>query len=119
FKNREILLQANRHGHYTLTGKINGMIVPFLIDTGATEVVIPGHLAKDLGLVEGRKHSVNTANGIISVYSTKINTLDLGPIHLRNVRASINPHMNGDILLGMSALSSLDMSQSNNQMVLR
>ncbi len=116
---RQINLAANRYGHYTLTGKINGSQASFLIDTGATEVVVPSNLAQQLDLPQGYGQRVRTANGTITVYQTTIDKLELGPIVLRNVRASINPYMEGDILLGMSALGSLDITQKNKQLQLR
>ena len=115
---RQILLNANRYGHYLVPGQINNQPVRFLLDTGATSVVVPESTAKALQLKKGRKSWVNTANGSIEVYATTIGSLQLGPIHLRNVRASINPHMDGEILLGMSALKSLELNQKNGQLLI-
>lgn len=116
---RELVLLANRAGHYTLTGSINGQEANFLLDTGASDVVIPGDIAKQLGLQRGPSMQANTANGIIRIYQTQIDDLQIGPIHLTHVRAAINPHMDGDILLGMSALRSLELIHRNNQLLLR
>lgn len=116
---RELVLDANRAGHYTLTGTINGQSVPFLLDTGASNVVIPGDIADALKLKRGRAGYASTANGTIEVYQTQINELNIGPIRLRNVRADINPHMSGDILLGMSALRSLEMIHRDDQLLIR
>ena len=115
----QIQLTANRFGHYLLPGNINGKGVSFLIDTGATEVVIPGNTAEHLGLPRGLAHWVRTANGDIEVFRTNIQQLKIGPITLSNVPASINAHMDGEILLGMSALKHLEMQQINNQMTLK
>ncbi|MCW8885722.1 MAG: retroviral-like aspartic protease family protein [Motiliproteus sp.] len=115
---RQILLDANRYGHYLAPGKINQQPVRFLLDTGATSVVVPEELAQSLGLKKGRKNWVNTANGSIEVYQTTIRQLQLGPIQLSNVRASINPHMDGEILLGMSALTNLELNQKNGQLLI-
>ena len=38
-----VRLAANRQGHYLLPGAVNGVPVQFLVDTGATQVVIPAH----------------------------------------------------------------------------
>ncbi len=116
---REVTLAANRGGHYTLTGEINGNKVQFLLDTGASDVVIPGDIAKRLNLKAGRTLLANTANGTITVYKTELDELSFGPIQLRNVSASINPHMQGDILLGMSALRSLEMIHRDDQLLIR
>lgn len=116
----EVVLQRNRYGHYVATGKINGHEVEFLLDTGATDVSIPERVAQRLGLRRGPGHNAITAAGIVQVYATRLEQVELGAIQLDNVRASINPHMGGDeILLGMSFLRQLDFSQSGNQLTLK
>ncbi|SEK93163.1 aspartyl protease family protein [Colwellia chukchiensis] len=116
----EVILQQNRHGHYVTNGAINGSQVTFLLDTGATQVSIPGHIAKDLGLRAGATMRVQTANGSINVYQTQLNELRIGNIYLYNVAAHINPSMASDeILLGMSALKRVEFSQTGKQLILR
>jgi len=108
----EVVLERNRAGHYVTSGLINEIPVDFLLDTGATDVVIPAHLAKDLGLKAGYKSRAMTANGPVTVYATVINELEIGKIKLTDVRASINPAMNAQgILLGMSALRKVEFVQ--------
>ncbi|MBU3071036.1 TIGR02281 family clan AA aspartic protease [Aestuariicella sp. G3-2] len=117
---REVILDSNRQHHYVANGQINGQSVTFLLDTGATDVVIPAKLANELGLKRGRAATAYTANGSVRVYATELDNLQLGSIRLRNVRASINPGMDGDgVLLGMSALRSIDFQQRNGQLILR
>ncbi|MGH1469788.1 MAG: retropepsin-like aspartic protease family protein [Cellvibrionaceae bacterium] len=117
---REVTLDANRQHHYLANGKINGNTVTFLLDTGATDVVIPQTLAKKLGLRAGAKGYATTANGNVEIRYTEIETLSLGSIELRSVKASINPGMGGkEILLGMSALKQVELIQKNNQLTLR
>lgn len=117
---REVVLQRNRFGHYVATGSINGTPATFLLDTGATQISIPGGLAQDLNLKPGPAYDVSTANGTITVRGTRIATLALGPITLHDVRANINPYMDGDeVLLGMSALANLDFSQRGDRLTLR
>lgn len=117
---REILLQRNRYGHYVASGAINNQPVVFLLDTGATEVSIPGKVAKQLKLKPAANFHVNTANGVVEVYATKIHTLQMGGIELHNVRAHINPHMeDNEILLGMSALKQLEWAQRDDTLTLR
>ena len=112
-------LKMNRYGHYVSSGLINGQPVVFLLDTGATSVSIPEPVANRLGLERGLVNEVNTANGSITVYSTTLSRVALGPIELRDIRAHINPHMGGDeILLGMSFLKQLAFSQENDILTL-
>lgn len=115
-----VVLQRNKFGHYVSSGEINSRTVEFFLDTGATDISIPSGLEKRLGLTRGRKVSVMTANGVVSVYSTLLAKVSIGPITLRDVEANINPHMRGeDILLGMSFLGQLDFSQRGNILTLR
>ncbi len=117
---REVILEGNRRHHYLANGQINGKPVTFLLDTGATDVVIPGDLARELKLRAGAKGYAQTANGVVEIMSTRLDSLKLGNIHLSNVRASINPAMQDQaILLGMSALKQVEFTQRNGQLILR
>lgn len=117
---REIVLRGNRYGHYVASGEINGQPVLFLLDTGATVISIPDKAARRLQLEEGAPFQVQTANGTIQVYSTRLQQLRLGDIVLHDLRATINPHMKGDeILLGMNVLKSLELIQRDNTLTLR
>jgi aspartyl protease family protein len=116
----EVKLKQNRYGHYVTGGSINGQPVIFFLDTGATDVSIPYHLAEQLKLQAGRKYSVNTANGRIQVAQTSIEQLTIGDIQLFNVDANLNPAVgDNEILLGMSALKQLEFSQKGDWLVLR
>ncbi len=116
----EVILDQNRQGHYVARGMINDTPVTFLLDTGATQVSIPAHIAEQLGLIAQGSYRVQTANGTITVYKTEIAQLSLGNIFLYNVAAHINPAMKADeILLGMSALKRVDFQQTGKQLILR
>lgn len=116
----EVRLEQNRHGHYVTQGMINEQSVTFLLDTGATQVSIPGHVAQQLNLPRGIDYRVQTANGTVTVYQTKLEQLQIGNIFLYNVAAHINPAMQSDeILLGMSALKRVEFSQTGKQLILR
>ena len=115
-----VRLRQNRQGHYVAPGEINGEPVTFLLDTGATEVSIPGTLARRLGLRSGRARNTTTANGTITTYGTRLDAVKVGPIVLRGVNAHINPHISGEgVLLGMSFLRHLDFEQSGRNLTLR
>ncbi|MDG2141681.1 MAG: TIGR02281 family clan AA aspartic protease [Gammaproteobacteria bacterium] len=117
---QEVVLQRNRQGHYIAAGKINDIPVTFLVDTGATDVAIPSNIANQAGLSRGRATQAATANGLVTVYSTKVDSLVLGNILLHDIDASITPTMfNDTILLGMSALKHFDFSQSGPQLTIR
>jgi len=116
----ELQLQRNRQGHYVFSGLINDTRTVFLLDTGATDVVLSEQLAARAGLQPGLAMQAMTANGRVTVYSTIIDELRLGDIILEDVRASINPAMSGDAaLLGMSALRQIEFSQRGDALTLR
>jgi aspartyl protease family protein len=115
----EVVLQSNRQGQYVITGTINDVAAEFILDTGATEVVIPPGLATASGLEYGYQSQAMTANGLVNIYSTLIDELSLGGITLYNVRASINPAMHESMaLLGMSALRQIEFNQQGEQLTL-
>jgi aspartyl protease family protein len=117
---REVVLQRNYNGHYIAPGTINGEPVLFLLDTGATDISIPGDVAEKLGLSRGRPAMVTTANGTIVVYDTLLDDVTLGNIGMHNVAAHINPYMRDDVvLLGMSFMKNLEIIQKGGQLTLR
>lgn len=116
----QVILERNYQHHYVASGTINGVPVTFLVDTGATTVSVPAHLAEKLQLRPGAAQMTNTANGVVETRATQIDELRLGTITLHNVRASINPGMRGDeILLGMSALKTIEFTHRNGVLTLK
>ncbi len=116
----EVILKQNKQGHYVTLGTINESPVIFLLDTGATQVSIPAHIADELQLQSFGSYPVQTANGTVTVYRTELDQLSIGNIFLYNVAAHINPAMKSDqILLGMSALKKVEFSQTGKQLTLR
>lgn len=117
---KEVVLESNRQAHYVVTGAINGSEVEFLVDTGATAVAIPGDVAERLSLRRGPPVPTMTANGRVTTYLTRLDSVRIGEIELRNVEATIAPQMRGiEVLLGMSFLARLDLIQSQGQLILR
>ena len=118
--NIEVTLQRNRAGHYLAGGRIDGQPVVFLLDTGATDVAVPAALADRLGLQRKYRSVSRTANGNITTWSTRLQSVDLGGIRRHNVRASILPNMTGnEVLLGMSFLKHLELVQRGDTLTLR
>lgn len=116
----EVTLERNRHHHYVASGSINGRTVTFMLDTGATQVAVPMHLADELGLSAGAPASVMTANGLVQARTTTIDRIDLGTIQWNNVPAHLNPGMRDDqILLGMSALKNVEFTQKDGTLTLK
>jgi aspartyl protease family protein len=116
----ELVLKRNVDGHYVFPGTINGQPVNFLLDTGATLVSVPAHLADALGLKAGAYQQSVTANGMVATRATRLEALAFGPFELHGVSASLNPGMVGDeVLLGMSVLKQLEFTQRGDTLILR
>jgi aspartyl protease family protein len=83
-------------------------------------VSIPAAVADRIGLERGRRAYYQTANGTIAAWQTTLAEIQLGPLRLGPVAASINPN-GGDaaVLLGMSFLRQLDFSQQGNTLTLK
>jgi len=79
------------------------LVVPFLIDTGATDVVLPIGVAKQLGLdlESARTQRYRTANGVIESEVVVLESVDLGGARVENVPASVSATMRTG-LLGLS-----------------
>ncbi|CAM3670328.1 putative protein in cobV 5'region [Pseudomonas reidholzensis] len=116
----EVRLLSNGQGHFVADGAINGQTVHFMLDTGATDVAIPESLANGMNLQRGAPVILSTANGRTEGYRTRLDSLQLGDIRLRDVRALVVPGLDGEtVLLGMSALKQLEFTQRGGSMLLR
>jgi aspartyl protease family protein len=112
-----VRLQRNRTGHYLAPGQINGMEVTFIVDTGATRVAMPVHVAEGAGLVKGIRGQSMTASGVADTWLTQVDNLRLGPFEMESVPAVIIPSMPGDqVLLGMSFLKYLSLKQEGDSL---
>jgi clan AA aspartic protease (TIGR02281 family) len=79
------------------------LTVPFLIDTGATDVVLPIGVARKLGLNldSARTQYYRTANGTVESQVVTLDSVDLGGARVENVPASVSKSMSVG-LLGLS-----------------
>jgi aspartyl protease family protein len=117
---REVQLTRNRQGHYVTSGSINGQPVTFLLDTGATGVAIPAHLADALGVPRGRPFVTRTANGNATSYATRLDSVSVGDIQLRDVEAGVASGLRTrEVLLGMSFLRHIEFTQRGDTLTLR
>jgi len=116
-----ITLKADARGHFVATGSINGGSVRFLIDTGATLVVLPAAEARRLGIdyLQGVRGRIQTANGVAAAWRVKLDTLKIGDIEVNNVEAVVNENdALGLVLLGMSFLNRMEMQRDDQSMTL-
>jgi aspartyl protease family protein len=93
------------HFHAVLT--INGQEIEFLVDTGASGIVLDPRDAVAAGFDLDRlafTEEARTANGIVRGAPVTLDTVALGPFLDHDVRASVNEVPIGASLLGMSYL---------------
>ncbi len=94
-------------GHFYLTADLNGKAVHFVVDTGASDVVLTLADAKRVGIDPAGltfTGSASTANGMVRTAPARVDTLRLGPITDRNVPVYVNGGEMDESLLGMSYL---------------
>ena len=116
----ELVVRQGSGGHYVVSGKVNGVDVDFLLDTGATNVALPHALALRLGLKRGVPVQIRTASDIVPGYLVTLDRVELEPLSLRRVRAVVTERMIGDeVLLGMSFLRHFELSQRGRILTVR
>lgn len=114
-------IPSGHGGHYFTPGRINGLAVEFLVDTGATSVAMSLPTAKALGLNYriGEKIELSTANGYTAAYMIMLDSVRVGEVEVRNVAAAVSmSDFPAEILLGNSFLSRVDMRRENGVLVL-
>lgn len=98
-------------GHFEAKGLVNGQPVYFMIDTGASSVVLCFADAKRIGIETQKLRyviPVSTANGSTMAAPIVLDSLKIGDIVRNNVHALITPPDTINInLLGMSFLNRL------------
>ena len=109
-------------GHYYLTLGLNGVPVDFIVDTGATDMVLSRADALRIGLDPDTltfAGIANTANGQVRTARVRLDAVSLGGITDRNVTASVNEGAMETSLLGMSYLQRFDRLEiANGRLVL-
>jgi aspartyl protease family protein len=94
-------------GHYYLTLDVNDMPVRFVLDTGATSIVLTQADARRAGIDPGAlayTGRASTANGTVRTAAVRLETIALGPVVDRQVPAVVNEGEMQQSLLGMSYL---------------
>jgi len=103
-----ILIPKQADGHFHVTLNVNGIKIPFLIDTGATTVILSQKDAQKLGFDTNKLafwDSANTANGEVKLAPVRLATVAMERHVDRNIAAYVNAGKLSVSLLGMSYLS--------------
>ncbi|MEL6464546.1 MAG: TIGR02281 family clan AA aspartic protease [Pseudomonadota bacterium] len=102
-----ITVPRSRDGHYYLTLDINGQPTDFIVDTGATDIVLNRADAQAVGLDPSNLNFLGraaTANGEVRTATVRLDTVAIGPHEDTNVPAVVNDGELGQSLLGMGYL---------------
>ena len=106
----DITFRADQSGHFRVKAEINGIDIDFMIDTGATHVVLNMEDAEIIGYDLDQvsfNMPASTANGIVYSAQVNIDSIKVGPIRVGNVEGFINQGQLDISLLGMSFLNQL------------
>jgi aspartyl protease family protein len=110
------------NGMYLTTGSIDGYTVDFIVDTGASAIVLNAQTAKRLNInyLSAPQIAVKTASKIELAYRVKLNLVQVGDIKLNYVDAMVIDGSEPSIaLLGMTFLGQLDMQHVDNKLQLQ
>lgn len=108
---RSLTVDGDRRGHFKVEARIDGRYLDFIVDTGASLVVLRESDAARVGIrpmPRDYNASVSTANGRIKAARTMLDRVELGGITVYDVQALVLPdEALAQNLLGVSFLSRL------------
>jgi len=94
-------------GHYYLPVGVNGEPITFLVDTGASQIVLSEQDARLIGIDPDQLNYLgraSTANGEVRTAPVRLDSLELGPIADHGIAAWVNEGDLRQSLLGMDYL---------------
>ncbi len=107
----EIRFPASTDGHFWVEARIDGTPIRFLIDTGASNIVLSPADARRIGFdPAGLRFTgfAETANGTVRTAAVQLGSIEIGPIRIDDLGASVNQAEMRGSLLGMSFLERLE-----------
>lgn len=105
-----ITFRPDRSGHYFIQARVNDTDVNFMVDTGATHVVLTMDDAEKIGYNLEQlsfDQPASTANGIVYSAEVQFGSVVVGPIRVENIDGYVNQGELDISLLGMSFLNQL------------
>jgi aspartyl protease family protein len=103
-------LRRGPDGHYYWPGRLEGLAVRFLVDTGATTTSIPQRLAERAGLRADGPIQTHTAGGVVMGHTARADLSLEGGVQAQRLRVAVLPDLH-EPLLGMDVLGRLKLSQ--------
>ena len=117
-----VAVPRGNDGHYHLTLGIDGTDVAFVVDTGASQMVLSQQDAARIGIDTASLNysgMASTANGVVRTAPVMLGEVVLGGITDRNIPAVVNGGEMDASLLGMSYLGLYNRIEiSNGELVL-
>ena len=117
-----VTLQSDRRGHFIVDVRVDGRVVEFMVDTGASVIALRESAAARLGIHPARREftaKANTANGVTMAAPVMLNRVEIAGITVRDVRAFVMPDEGLDTnLLGMSFLSKVKWTHERGRLIL-
>ncbi|WP_065094710.1 MULTISPECIES: TIGR02281 family clan AA aspartic protease [unclassified Wolbachia] len=108
-------------GHFYIQAQVNDSNITFLLDTGATDIVLSQkdalHAGINLQNVQDFK-IYETAKGQIKAGVVQIPQVKIGNFLINDVQASVNTHSMSHSLLGMSFLRYFHFTIRDNKLIL-
>ncbi len=118
----KVILTKDLDGHFHVKGQIDDKPVKFMIDTGASNIVLNRQAAERIGinLKELNFNQITkTANGTGSMASIRLKKIAIGNIILYDIPATVNSSNMDESLLGMDFLNHLSsFSVSKDKLIL-
>lgn len=102
-----IVVPRSPNGHYFIQTEVNGAPVQFVLDTGATSIVLTQEDAAAVGLAPDELQYYSramTANGEVRTAPVRLDAITLGNITDENVPAVVNEGEMTGSLMGMTYL---------------
>jgi len=118
----EVVLPRAADGHYYLKLDVDGQPIEFMVDTGASGVVLSQEDAKTIGIDPANLAylgSAQTANGTVRTSRITLENVTLGQYRDDKLRAYVNDGEMGGSLLGMDYLGRFRIEIAGDQMILR
>lgn len=108
-------------GHFRVAGTVNGQPMMFMVDTGASTVVVTEALAQRAGLSGGEPTRFHTANGVRQGRMTTAQSVAVRSFAMSAVRVGVGYSGKSvdDALLGQNFLQHFDVQMLRDRMVLR
>jgi len=100
-------LRRGSDGHFHAAVEVNGQTVRFMVDTGASDIVLSRRDAERVGIDPATLNYLGrarTANGTVSTAAVRLGLVRLGSFTDTNVPASVSDSRMDTSLLGMSYL---------------